>query len=101
MTSSSLGLKNVWPEGESSPRGIPRTTLVTARIGRLRILDLDDPCAEACQEERGKRPGERQGEIEDREAFQCALRWRVVARHRVAGVYRSGAGAAKTFCAGP
>src|SRR5207344_3340060 len=63
--------------------------VLPARIGRLRIFDLDDAGAEASQEERGKRPREGQREIEDREARQRAARWRVAARHRVAGVYRS------------
>jgi len=55
--------------------------ILPARIGRLGVLDLDDACAEASQQERGKRPRERQREIEHGKACQRALGRRVVAGH--------------------
>jgi hypothetical protein len=46
--------------------------VLPARIRRLGILDLDDACAEASQQERGERPRERQRQIEHSEARQRA-----------------------------
>jgi hypothetical protein len=48
--------------------------VLPAWIRRLGILDLDDARAESGQEERGKRPRQRQREIEHRETRQWARR---------------------------
>ena len=67
--------------------------VLAAGIGRRGVLDLDDARAEAGQQERGERPGQRQREIEHREPGQRA-RLAVVAgvwlMRAVAGVYRVG-----------
>ena len=48
--------------------------VLPAGIGRVGILDLDDARAEPGEQERGERPGEREREIEHRQARERAAR---------------------------
>jgi hypothetical protein len=55
---------------EAHAMGAQKRRVLSAGIRRVRVLDLDDARTEAGEQERGKRTGQREGGIENRETGQ-------------------------------